>query len=539
MAPGPNSLGPPASLPNVVAQMSKSLESTISEEAEEDGSPTNVGELSAQRIRAGESDAVAALEDTGERAMEVHRLQSIRGPTSDGVDAPAAQRQVPDRCPAPAIQFASNDYAFASSWQPFTVWYLVLCEAVVKKAPGQCFQRGRLSDEQPLYPLSGAGEIDYGMDLGGSITVDLENRRPSNDTYVMILSHGQWLLWRDTDMVTLASNPPQQEQGPLNSFLVGCWRGVLRDRLRGFFPIEAATSGCTWPEVLLVTSLQSPVDIHGQLSFENPTGQLPLQDTDVPKALVVATCVYFAPWQRQETSRCDAMMLAEAILFLSGKINVTAVLFAWSLLRSSALHSLLFLVLSLRAVVLLLRWVDFSLVVLNGQESNVADISWALFGKVQNILELMMFLLISLGWKVLRATLDVSEIRFAVAISIISFYLGIFQVAMNFNLQKLASAIADAPATVESGKLYRKLDAYHIFRWVFLLFIIAPTFELFLKVTIIPWDQQWLFVLLQELRTWVTWAAVIYVLLIYAYRPDPTPLRVFQLTEREASDQDE
>lgn len=46
------------------------------------------------------------------------------------------------------------------------------------------------------------------------------------------------------------------------------------------------------------------------------------QDTDVPKALVVATCVYFAPWQRQETSRCDAMMLAEAILFLSGKINV-------------------------------------------------------------------------------------------------------------------------------------------------------------------------------------------------------------------------
>lgn len=403
------------------------------------------------------------------------------------------------------------------------VWYLVLCEAVVKKVDFQMSNRF-------IHFL----EIDYGMDLGGSITVDLENRRPSNDTYVMILSHGQWLLWRDTDMVTLASNPPQQEQGPLNSFLVGCWRGVLRDRLRGFFPIEESSGGRDRYTVLLVTSLQSPVDIHGQLSFENPTGQLPLQDTDVPKALVVATCVYF----------------------------VTAVLFAWSLLRSSALHSLLFLVLSLRAVVLLLRWVDFSLVVLNGQESNVADISWALFGKVQNILELMMFLLISLGWKVLRATLDVSEIRFAVAISIISFYLGIFQVActtpsqcsgyqlsrlilhalcylviivaMNFNLQKLASAIADAPATVESGKLYRKLDAYHIFRWVFLLFIIAPTFELFLKVTIIPWDQQWLFVLLQELRTWV-----IYVLLIYAYRPDPTPLRVFQLTEREASDQDE
>lgn len=28
---------------------------------------------------------------------------------------------------------------------------------------------------------------------------------------------------------------------------------------------------------------------------------------------------------------------------------------------------------------------------------------------------------------------------------------------MNFNLQKLVSAIADAPATVETGKLYRTL----------------------------------------------------------------------------------
>lgn len=39
-------------------------------------------------------------------------------------------------------------------------------------------------------------------------------------------------------------------------------------------------------------------------------------------------------------------------------------------------------------------------------------------------------------------------------------------VAMNFNLQKLLSAIHDASASMESGKLYRKLQAYHIFRWV-------------------------------------------------------------------------
>lgn len=40
--------------------------------------------------------------------------------------------------------------------------------------------------------------------------------QPANDTYVLILSHGQWLLWRDTDMVTLTGDPPKAEaRGPL------------------------------------------------------------------------------------------------------------------------------------------------------------------------------------------------------------------------------------------------------------------------------------------------------------------------------------
>ncbi|CAE7492020.1 Gpr107, partial [Symbiodinium pilosum] len=180
---------------------------------------------------------------------------------------------------------------------------------------------------------------------------------------------------------------------------------------------------------------------------------------------------------------------------------------------------------------------------------------------VQNILELMTFLLLSLGWKVLRSSLDVSEIRFAVAVSIISFYLGVFQVActttatcsgyqlsryilhslcflvvivaMNFNLQKLVSAIAEAPASLESGKLYRKLSAYYIFRWVFLAFIIAPTVELFLKVTVVPWDALWLYIAIQELRTWG-----IYALLVHAFRMEPASPRVFELIHDVVSPRD-
>ena len=407
------------------------------------------------------------------------------------------------------------------AWQCLQVWYVTivfLVEAVVKDVNIQMNNH-----------LVQFLEIDYGLELGGKIIVDLQNRQPANDTYIMILNHGQWLLWRETDMVTLASDLPQpQATKPLNAFLVSCWRGVLSDRLQGNFLVEESTGGRNRYTVLLVSALKSAVDVHGQIKFENPgDAQLPVQDLDVPWALGIAGGVYL----------------------------VTALLVSWCLLRSNGLHTLLFMVLSLRGVVLMLRWIKFLLVNLNGKESSFAEIVWELVGKVQNISELMMFLLISLGWKVLRPHLDISEIRFAVAMSIISFYLGVFQVActtpstcsgyqlsryilhalcylvvivaMNFNLQKLVSAIADAPATVDSGKLYRKLQAYHIFRWVFLLFIIAPTFELFLKVTVIPWDQNWLFVLLQELRTWV-----IYVVLIYAYRPDPAPLRVFELTER-------
>merc|ERR1712100_805779 len=122
-----------------------------------------------------------------------------------------------------------------------------------------------------------------------------------------------------------------------------------------------------------------------------------------------------------------------------------------------------------------------------------------------------MFLLISLGWKFLRSSLNVTEVRFAVGISVISFYLGVFEVtcttssawrgyhlsryilhslcclvvivAMNFNLQMIHSQLLDAPASMDAGKTYTKLRAYRAFRWVFLAFIVAPTIELFLKVS--------------------------------------------------------
>merc|ERR1719359_2319861 len=123
-----------------------------------------------------------------------------------------------------------------------------------------------------------------------------------------------------------------------------------------------------------------------------------------------------------------------------------------------------------------------------GKHTLLSSYCWQLLDKVQTILELMMFLLISLGWKFLRSTLNVTEVRFAVGICVISFYLGVFEVAcktnstcsgyqlsryilhslcylvvivaMNFNLNMISTQLSESPASPESGKLYRKHHAY-------------------------------------------------------------------------------
>lgn len=227
------------------------------------------------------------------------------------------------------------------------------------------------------------------------------------------------------------------------------------------------------------------------------------------------------------------------------------------------MHFVIAAVLLLKGCVLILWWLDCLQVSRTGSNSTLGQVGWQLLEKVQTILELMMFLLIALGWKFLRPTLNLTEVRFALGISVISFYLGVFEVActtqstcsgyqlsryilhslcylvvivaMNFNLQMVYAQIGEAPASLESGKNYRKHQAYKVFRWIFLAFIIAPTVELFLKVTVMPWDALWLYVLVQQLRTWAIYMSII---LAFASLPHPSPLRVFELT-RNAGGSDE
>jgi len=377
---------------------------------------------------------------------------------------------------------------------------------------------------------------DFGLAPLADIEVDLTNDLPANNTYVMMLTHAQWIAWNDLDPFTLLT-PAGQPSGVLNSHLISYWRRDFFSSATGRFKVEAPRKDRYHLGIL--NAQKHSMRLTGTLSLVNPGGQqLPLQQVRVPEVL----------------------LLTSTIFLLSGACYGVLMLTTWR--KPTAMHLVILAAVNLKGLVLLLQWADRSQVARTGSNSVLSDISWQLLDKVQTIVELMMFLLIALGWKFLRATLNITEIRVAVGISVVSFYLGVFEVAcntastcngyqlsryilhslcylvvivaMNFNLQMVHAQIADAPASLEAGKLYRKRRSYHIFRWIFLAFIIAPTVELFLTVSVLPWDAVWVTLLLQQARTWV-----IYTCVTVAFRPDPPPLRVFELTVRTGDSDDE
>merc|ERR1719359_2575246 len=156
-----------------------------------------------------------------------------------------------------------------------------------------------------------------------------------------------------------------------------------------------------------------------------------------------------------------------------------------------------------------------------GKHTLLSSYCWQLLDKVQTILELMMFLLISLGWKFLRNTLNLTEVRFAVGISVISFYLGVFEI------------ICKTPSTCSGYKLSR----YILHSLCYLVIIVAMNFNLqviYSQIADFDWDSVWAYKLLLEMVCWVIYASV-----MYAFRPSLDSIRVFELTIREAIADDE
>jgi len=367
---------------------------------------------------------------------------------------------------------------------------------------------------------------DVGLAPSARVRMEVKTEFPVNNTYLVMLSRNQREEWRSLPVLT-----PEQ-----TGFLVSFWRSDLGSGVMADFQVKAPRSDRYDIGVLNVEGQLLKLNV--ELSIVNPGGEhLPLQEIGLAHVLFACSVLFLV----------SSAVLVLTLLIVPGR--------GWT-----ALHLLIVIVWLLKSLVLLLEWHDKVQVSRYGSDTVIGALGWQLLDKAQEIMELMMFLLLALGWKYLRGSLNITEIRFAVGVSVISFYLGVFEVActtqemcsgyqlsryilhslcylviivaMNFNLQMLHSQLMDAPASIQAGKLYRMHSAYKAFRWIFLSFIVAPTVEIFLRLSVIPWDGLWAVVLITELQTWATYAVA-----AYFFRPDAS-LAVFELTRDAVSDDD-
>jgi len=366
-----------------------------------------------------------------------------------------------------------------------------------------------------------------------TIQLDLTSDAPANDTYLMVVTHAQLTAWNAVKPMVATGHPNSKLS--YNSYLASFWRASFYHHVRATVNINAPRRDRYY--LAIFNAQQKPLVVHGYYSMINPGGeQLMLQEKEELSILMWAASAFLGT------------------CFLFGGLFATT----WRRARTS-LHLLILIVIFLKALSVFLRWIGKLQVSKDGYESGIVDISWKLMEKVQTIAELLMFLFISLGWKVLRDELNTTEFRFAVFVSAFSLYFGVSEivcttestcngysigrnvlhtfcylvviVAMNLNLHMIHQHISDAPVSIETGKLYQMQIAYRMFRWLFLAFVIAPTGELVLKVSVIPWYALWMHVLIIQFRTWVVYTCV-----LMAFRPEPASLRVFELIARDLDD---
>lgn len=230
---------------------------------------------------------------------------------------------------------------------------------------------------------------------------------------------------------------------------------------------------------------------------------------------------------------------------------------------ASRLHFLILATLMLKCFVLLLIRQDISIVAKSGRPSLSHQVIVEIVGQIESILEVIVFYIIGLGWKITRSHLRPSEWAFATTIATLSFFLGSFKiacstfaactgksylltqftlhslcflvviVATNFNIFTLQRQIAEALATPDTGKLYTKHQAYCWFRGFFLFFVITPSLVNFLAAHVLTWEEYWVVLFVKEFSLWLVHTAV-----AFLFRPGNKKLIVFELAVVESSDSD-
>lgn len=227
----------------------------------------------------------------------------------------------------------------------------------------------------------------------------------------------------------------------------------------------------------------------------------------------------------------------------------------------SRLHGVILLALVSKCAVMVALSQDMQVVARTGRATAATQFPLQLLKQAQLVVEVLLFYLIGLGWKVTRPHLKASQWAFAASIGVLSFSLGSMEaaceamgtckrqnylltqftlhslcflvgiVATNVNIFVLQRHIHEALAAPETSQLYAKHGAYCWFRMVFLYLVVVPTLTNILDLHVVHWDELWVVMLVRQGSLWIIYTAV-----LWLFRPGLAVLPVFNLAVVESSD---
>lgn len=377
-----------------------------------------------------------------------------------------------------------------------------------------------------------------GWEPSSNVSINLTNQKPARNTWFVIANGEHIMSWTREFVQRPLEDLVVDAAGSLSTH----WRTPFVDRLIVNFTLNADARA---QYLFMVWNLdREEIKLSGTVSVVNPDGN----QLQVEK--------YYEP----EVCRCFGFLFIWTTLGYGGYLLARR-----SPEERTAMHLLFMFVLFLKGVWLLSRSSWTADLRKTGDEDFWSGAAIGLVGKVQEIAELMMFLLTAIGWKFARPFITELEVRFAVATCAMSFYLCVMEVAfykfpltvrgymhsrqilhslcyfvvlvaINCNIQVIQVELINTPASVEAAQTYKKWNAYKTLRGIFMAFLVSPIIEIYIqKAAIVPWDRYWLLVGIILLRTWIVY---MWLLVTFSELPNPTPLKLADLF-RHAPESDE
>ncbi|CAK0804012.1 unnamed protein product [Prorocentrum cordatum] len=319
----------------------------------------------------------------------------------------------------------------------------------------------------------------------------------------------------------------QLELGSGNSSLFSThWRAVMRDRVSTTFRVRSPYRDVY--SVLVYCEQVQDFTLSGRLGMVNPLGEhLSLQEAHMPDAIGALSVVFLTA----------AAVMAPPMVMIG----------VWLRRRlGSGMHHAIALAIFARGLTLFCWGCDCRRVSRAGASPLWSSLTWQLLDKGQHGVELLVFLLFSFGWKFYRSDLTWMEVRLLMYVAVATLHLGVMELicvavvvrqeeyplcpatlpvvskqvagvqlvrhvhdslfhvvvilATSFHLQTIRAQLVIDSVSWELGTLYRKQLAYERFRWIFLGFLCAPLAENVVKVYFLPWDGEWLYIVLKEMR---------------------------------------